>query len=152
MCHQSPAKLMRNVKRMAKYNERKAQILTIKCVSNIDILPSKEFRPSLSVVFVQQTEIPPKPKPVLSFATATVLDIPPEDPRSHLVTTPCLPTNLPQPRRSLAPPPHWSSTQNCLPSHLRPRPSLVSPFSSRPHPTGPQTTSKPAKNLLQSLW
>ena len=69
---------------MAKYNERKAQILTIKCVSNIDILPSKHFRPNLSVVLVQQTEIPPKPKPVLSFPTAIVIDIPPEDPRSFL--------------------------------------------------------------------
>ena len=158
MCHQSPAKLMRNVRRIAKYNERRAPnktFLTIKCVNSVDIPPTKKCIPNLSVVFVQQTEISPKLKPILSISTATLIDIHPEAPRSHAISIPSLPTNLPQPRKitpSLAPPTHWSSSPNCLPPHLRTRPSLVSPFTSGPYPTGPQTTSKPTKNLLQSLW
>ena len=150
MCYKSPAKLLRSVRRITKFIELKPDPLSslqIKHVSSIDIAPTKKCRPNLSAALMQQTEIPPKSK-LLSFHAATVIDIPP------YATMPCLPTSLPQARLtspSLAPPPPWSA-QNCLPSHLRPRPSLVSPFASRPYPTGPPTTSKPTKSLLQSLW
>ena len=166
MPSKSPSKKLRSLKRLITYLHSKIYLLRLPPPKkSLSISPQKSLsitfkkpEPNLSIAITNNQEYSPAQlKPVLLFSTPIVIDIPPEEPKS--ITAPCLPISLPQPRNfspSLAPRPPWSSSPNCLPSHLRPRPSLVSPFSSRPYQTGPQTTpqttSKPTKNLLQSLW
>ena len=73
MCHQSPAKVLRAVKRMTKFIERKVPrkpVLTAVVLPGVDILP---VLPTLSIVHIQSTSFPsqtwPMPGPVLAEKT-----------------------------------------------------------------------------------
>ena len=71
MCRQSPAKILRNVKRMTKFNRRKSSPVT-KCV------------PNLSIVYLPHLDIPPSQESKLSFCSQATIAIPPANPKPKL--------------------------------------------------------------------
>ena len=89
--YQSPAKLLRAVKRMTKFIERKklkTQTILSKCVlPSIDIPP---VLPILSIVCVQRTTVPSQVqvKPLLSFSKTILTHFIPENyPEVHFQTS-----------------------------------------------------------------
>ena len=105
MCYQSPAKILRNVKRMTKFNESKPERLSITRLPSINVEPLQKNRlafsqtviveinpekkhQNLSIVNVCSTEVPPDPYPCVYC-----MRVPPRpnypEPPSSCQTLPC---------------------------------------------------------------
>ena len=84
MCHSSPAKILRDVMRMTKYNENKSSKLPSPTLSkplSMEILPQINISPTLSkpalaIENLPQIDVPPLPK-VLSYSSPTFVAISP---------------------------------------------------------------------------
>ena len=81
MCQKSPAKILRNVKRITKFFSKKCsnkvQNLSVVKIQFIDIPPTPRPNPNLSKVHVQTTNVPASPTPALSIFKNISIDIPP---------------------------------------------------------------------------
>ena len=76
MCHQSPSKLLRSVKRITKFLQKKGPVLTTNKLPGLDIPP---FHRKLSIVHVQETHVLSQSelKPILGFSKAVVISFVP---------------------------------------------------------------------------
>ena len=74
MCNKSPAKILRSVKRMTKFIEKKHEtVLSYKYLPQVDIPPSSKI---LSLSQPKIISISPSPK-ILSFSTPVTADVAP---------------------------------------------------------------------------
>ena len=73
MCHKSPAKILRNVKRMSLFLDKKPNTLSISILPQINIIPLKK---PLGISPLITTNVPPQ-KPKLDFVRAKSISIPP---------------------------------------------------------------------------
>ena len=80
MKHKSPSKTLYDVKRITRFLRKKntSNKVSSTTVISCDIPPCPGFKPSLSIVSVQTTNVPPKPNPVLVLSRMVSIDIPPE--------------------------------------------------------------------------
>ena len=93
MCHQSPAKLLRSVKRITNFLEKKKQLLSNKpflcsvILPQTNIFPASHL-PNLTIVNVQTTSVLPQtpPKPNLTICNALSVNIKPEESHSQTLS------------------------------------------------------------------
>ena len=75
MCNRSPAKVLRSIKRIAKFIEKKHELLTVHILPQVNIYPI--LKP-LEVSLPTHTSIPPKKKTLTKSTTVHVSVPPPE--------------------------------------------------------------------------